>query len=377
MPGVYIHIPFCRQACSYCDFYFTTYFGYSGKLVDALIREIGDRRSVPGAGEIDTVYLGGGTPSALNETALMRILGAVREHHTLSDAAEVTLEVNPDDLSLKKAEGFRAMGINRISMGIQSFRDEDLLLLNRRHDAKTAVKAVGMLLDSGFRNVSIDLIYGFPGLTTGGWEYNLETAFSLGISHLSAYHLSYEPGTVLYYMRETGKVREIEEEGSAGQFELLVSLAADAGFEHYEISSFARNKKYSRHNTACWSGEPYIGIGPSAHSFDGRVRRWNTRGIMTYIKNVEKGSGYFESEEPDRTTRQNEYIMTALRTMWGLDLDKMDREFGDGAGRKLGTKAQAFVKNGNLVHHGNRLLLSDKGKLIADYIIRELFLDPE
>ena len=377
MPGIYIHIPFCRQACSYCDFYFTTYFGYSEKLVDALIYEIRERNTGSGQGKIGTLYLGGGTPSALADVELFRIVDAVRKHHSLDDSAEITMEVNPDDVSFEKAAGYLGIGINRISMGVQSFRDKDLRKLNRRHDANAALNAVGVLLDSGFENVSIDLIYGLPGLTTADWEYSLDTAFGLNISHLSAYHLSYEPGTVLFYKREKGKIREVDEELSAEQFDMLVSKATSAGFVQYEISSFARNGRFSKHNTAYWTGEPYIGIGPSAHSFDGRVRRWNTRGIMTYIKKVKEGSGYFESEVPDGITRQNEYIMTALRTMWGADLEKMDREFGLGAGERLCRRSQAFIDNGNVIRRDNRLLLSGKGMLIADYIIRELFLDHE
>jgi len=372
--GIYIHIPFCKQACNYCDFHFTTYFRYAEQLVDAVAHEIAARKNYLGREALETIYIGGGTPSALKAEAIEKILLAVRNSFQLVIDTEISLEANPDDITPEKAAHYRNVGINRISMGVQSFRDQDLQMLNRRHTAADAVSSIEILLKQGFWNLSVDLMYGLPGQTIGDWESVLEQALRLDIIHFSAYHLSLEPGTELYYRKQKNKIQIPDEALSEAQFNLLVSKAESAGFEQYEISNFARDRKYSRHNTSYWTGKKYLGIGPSAHSFDGKERRWNTRGIMTYINSVNKGGVYHEREPTDAARSYNEYLMTALRTMGGVDLDKIEKEYGVDFRTKLISCSKAFIRHNNMVRKDNRLVLTQKGKFIADHIIAELFL---
>ncbi len=374
MAGIYIHIPFCKQACNYCDFHFTTFFKYADQVVDAIVCEIRNRKQYLDNDEIATIYIGGGTPSAVSDDNIKKILTAVKNNYRISGDPEITIEVNPDDISEEKAGGYLQLGINRVSMGIQSFRDKDLKFLNRRHTSSEALKSLDILLKQGFRNISIDLIYGLPGLTLQQWEGNLKEAFNTGINHLSAYHLSYEPGTKLHYQKQKYSFKIPQEEESEKQFRLLISAAETNGFEHYEISNFAKDHRYSKHNTSYWTGEKYLGIGPSAHSFNGLERRWNNKGISTYIRKVGEGEGYHESEMIDTTMSFNEYIMTALRTMWGINMVKVKDDFGKKLYAETLIRSDKFIRNSTMIRDRDTLVLTDKGKFIADYIIAELFI---
>jgi oxygen-independent coproporphyrinogen-3 oxidase len=374
MAGIYIHIPFCKKLCSYCDFYHIITQTENRSYIDTLIKEAGIRREYLGNENVSTIYIGGGTPSVLSPDEIETILNSIRKLFKVDENCETTIELNPDDIYRDYLQGIKDSGVNRVSLGIQSWRDSDLKLMNRRHNAAQAAAALEQSLKSGFENVTIDLIYGIPGMTTADWSSNLDISFSYDIKHLSAYHLTIEPGTVFGKMKEKGILTEIDEDESSAQFHLLIDKALSAGFIHYEISNFGKPGYFSVHNSNYWKQVSYIGLGPSAHSFNGYSRQWNVRDVKKYIKAVDSGSLLFEREELDRKTRFNEYIMTSLRTMWGMDLDYVEKAFDKEGYDYVVNLSGKMVDYGLMKQENKTLVLTNQGKLIADNIISGLML---
>ncbi len=377
MAGIYIHIPFCKKLCFYCDFYHVVSHDDNSLFIDALLKEALLRKDYLGDEPVSTIYLGGGTPSVFSVKDLVTILDQIKKLFTVAEDCEVTIELNPDDVNETYLEGLKNLNINRISLGIQSWRDTDLKLLNRRHDSARAVKALKETLNAGFKNVTIDLIYGIPGMSLKDWESNLDFTFSFDIKHLSAYHLTFEPGTVFGKMLEKGDISEIDEEDSAAQFNLLIEKAESAGFIHYEISNFAKPGYFSIHNSNYWKQVSYLGLGPSAHSFNGYTRQWNVRDLKGYIKSVNEGKSFFESEKLDVKKRFNEYIMTSLRTMWGIDLDYIEGMFEKEGYDYVINLSGKFRNYGLMKLEKNSLVLTNQGKLISDNIISEFMMPAE
>lgn len=318
MSGIYIHIPFCRKRCHYCDFFKSTDLSRKFRLLPTLETELRNRSSELGSELVETIYLGGGTPSVLQIDELKSLLNVIESSFQVSPDAEVTMEANPDDLSQAKLTALRETGFNRLSMGIQSFSESDLKLMNRRHGAMQAVQSVKWAKKAGFSNISIDLIYGLPGQSPEAWEQNIRTAIELDVQHISAYHLTYHEGTVFYDRLKEGILKELPDELSLQQFEMLINLLVEGGFEHYEISNFCKPGLYSKHNSSYWKSSRYLGIGPSAHSFDVGSRRWNVSSIENYINGIENGETYWEQEILTEQDRYNDSIITGLRTIWGL-----------------------------------------------------------
>lgn len=374
MAGIYIHIPFCKKLCHYCDFYHVISAGNNSEFIDTLIKEAEIRKDYLSDEPVSTIYLGGGTPSVFSTDDLRKILQNIGRLFRIDPQPEITVEMNPDDVNPEYLGGLKDLNVNRISLGIQSWRDEDLKLLNRRHDANGAKRALRDVLDAGFENVTIDLIYGIPGLGAAGWESNLDIAFSYDIKHLSAYHLTIEPGTIFGKWKEKGHLTEIDEEESAVQFQMLIEKSSKAGFVHYEISNFGKPGYFSVHNTNYWKQVSYLGLGPSAHSFNGYSRQWNVRNLKKYITEVNEMKPFFEKEELDLRTRFNEYIMTSLRTMWGIDLDYIERVFEKEGYDYVVNLAGKFRNYGLLIQDKKNLVLTDQGKLISDNIISEFMM---
>jgi len=341
---------------------------------EALLMEAAIRKDYIGNETVSTIYIGGGTPSVLSVKDIRSILDELGNLYSLGENCEITIEANPDDISIDYLLELKETTINRISLGIQSWRDSDLKLLNRRHDAAQAAFALEETLKKGFQNVTIDLIYGIPGMTLKDWSSNLDISFSYGIQHLSAYHLTIEPGTVFGKMKERGAFSEIDEEDSTLQFNLLIEKALEAGFIHYEISNFGKPGFFSIHNTNYWKQVKYLGLGPSAHSFNGFSRQWNVRDIRKYIKSVNSGALFYELEELDKRTRFNEYIMTSLRTMWGVDLDFVEKTFDKEGYDYLVNLAGKYINYGLMKQDQKTLVLTNQGLMISDNVISELML---
>ena len=374
MAGIYIHIPFCKKLCFYCDFYHVVSVKDNSAFIDALLKEASIRKDYLENEPVSTIYLGGGTPSVFSIKELETILNTLYKLFKVTDDCEITIELNPDDVLSGYLEGLKSHNINRISLGIQSWRDSDLKLMNRRHDSAQAVIALKETLAAGFENVTIDLIYGIPGMTLKEWESNLDFSFSFDIKHLSAYHLTFEEGTVFGKMLEKGMISEIDEDDSAAQFNLLVEKAESAGFIQYEISNFGKPGFFSIHNSNYWKQVCYLGLGPSAHSFNGYSRQWNVRDLKGYIKSVNAGKSFFESEELDTKTRFNEYIMTSLRTMWGIDLEYVEGMFEKEGYDYVMNLAGKFKNYGLMKLEKKSLVLTNQGKLISDNIISEFMM---
>ncbi len=376
MAGIYIHIPFCKLRCHYCDFYKTTEIGLKDLFVNSLLLEI-DRRKVylDENDKVETVYFGGGTPSLLTLSDLRKIINKIRRSFKLVDNIEFTLEINPDDSNKAFLEGLKKEGVNRLSIGIQSWDDKVLKMLNRRHNSKQAIVAIEKAREAGFSNISIDLIYGIPGLDYSDWEKDIKKSFSLGVEHVSAYHLTIEPNTMFGKMLSLGQLNEIDEEESEKQFNLLTATAKLEGYIHYEISNFCKEGYISLHNTNYWRQVKYLGLGPSAHSYNTYSREWNVSDIDEYIRRIEKGEVVSEKEMLDEKTRYNEYLMTSLRTMWGIDLNYLENSFNKEMHDYLLNMAARFIKYGMLEHRStNTLVLTDQGKMISDNIISELIM---
>lgn len=372
MAGIYLHIPFCKTRCIYCDFYSTTRSELKNKYIHALCKELTLRKDYLSCEPIETIYFGGGTPSQLDKEDFQLVFETIGKYYDLSKCEEITLEANPDDLSDKYLQNLATLPFNRISMGIQTFDDTTLQLLKRRHNAQTAIEAVKRCRENGFQNISIDLIYGLPGETMERWEKDLQQAISLNVEHISAYHLIYEEDTAIYKMLKQHQISEVEEDMSLKFFSALIEQLQKAGFEHYEISNFCQPGKYARHNTSYWQGIPYLGCGPSAHSFNGTTREWNVSSLDTYIKGMESEQRAFEKEELDIYTRYNEFIITSLRTRWGCPIQKLKDSFGNQLGDYCMNIAIPYLKNGKLEMKEGVLRLTKEGIFISDSIMSDL-----
>ena len=371
MSGIYIHIPFCKQACHYCDFHFSTSLKKKGELVNALCKELVLRKSEL-IGEVETIYFGGGTPSLLSSEEMQQIFETIYSNFTVSENPEITLEANPDDLSKEQIHKFTNSQINRLSIGIQSFFEEDLKLMNRAHNATEALESIKEAKQY-FENISIDLIYGIPGMSSERWQENLEIALKLDVPHLSCYALTVEPKTALKKFIEKGIVPPVDEEVAKQHYEILLREAEKAGLENYEFSNFGKPGFHSRNNTAYWEGKPYLGIGPSAHSYDGTSRSWNVANNTKYIKSIEAGILPSETEILSKEDKYNEYIMTGLRTKKGVSLEKVESEFGKNYFDYLMKQAENPLKYEFLILESNTLNISKKGKFLSDGIAADLF----
>jgi oxygen-independent coproporphyrinogen-3 oxidase len=374
MAGIYVHIPFCKKLCFYCDFYHVISVNDNSAFIDALLKEASLRKDYLESETVSTIYFGGGTPSVFSVKDLGTILNHINKLFRVEQDCEISIELNPDDVLPAYLDGLKDLNINRISMGIQSWRDSDLKMLNRRHDSAQAIKALKDTLDAGFENVTIDLIYGIPGMSLQEWESNLDFSLSFDIKHLSAYHLTFEPGTVFGKMLEKGTISEIDENESVAQFNILIEKAESAGFIQYEISNFGKPGYFSIHNSNYWKQVSYLGLGPSAHSFNGYSRQWNIRDLKGYIKLINAGKSFYESEELNSKTRFNEYIMTSLRTMWGIDLEYVEEMFEKEGYDYIINLAGKFKNYGLMKQEKKSLILTNQGKLISDNIISEFMI---
>ncbi|SDQ23284.1 radical SAM family heme chaperone HemW [Flagellimonas zhangzhouensis] len=377
MSGIYIHIPFCKQACHYCDFHFSTQLGKKEAMVQAIAKEISIRKSEV-EDVIETIYFGGGTPSVLSNEEIEFLIQTVYDNYKVIDHPEITLEANPDDLVSSRAqssdlfEAYKKSGINRLSIGIQSFFDEDLKLMNRAHNAYEAEKCIQQATEY-FDNITIDLIYGIPGMDNERWKNNIQKALDFGLPHISSYALTVEPRTALQKFIEKGTVPDVDDEQAQEQFYILVDTLEAHGLVNYEISNFGKPEYFSKNNTAYWLGKKYVGVGPSAHSFDGTNRSWNIRNNPTYIKKITEGILPMEVETLSQSDRYNEAVMTGLRTIWGVSLEKIEKEFGHTYLDYLNQQAQKYVEQGLLQYVDGKLLTTKKGKFLADGIASDLF----
>ena len=376
MSGIYIHIPFCRRKCHYCNFFSLASLKYKERFLGALKEEIFLRKKYLDGKPIESIYLGGGTPSILKILEIEGILEDLRKYFILAENREITLEANPDDLDAGIFREYLAIGINRLSIGVQSFFDDDLEYLNRIHSGQRAEEVVRQAKDAGFSNISIDLIYGIPTLTAEKWQKNLEKAFSLEVSHISTYSLTVEPKTALDLLIRKKKLPGPGEEQILEHFRILLRMMKEQEFEHYEISNFCKNGFYSKHNSMYWQGGPYLGLGPSAHSYNGTSRQWNISNLVQYIDQINRNEPFFESEELTPVQQYNEYVMVSLRTMWGCDLNTIGERFGEEAVAHFSRLAARYLTSGELVEKTGIYYLTDEGKLFADGIAADLFLEP-
>jgi len=373
MAGIYLHIPFCKQACNYCDFHFSTSLKMKASFVDALVAEIELRKSVFDQQTINSIYFGGGTPSLLSEEDLNRIFETLFTSFRVSPLAEITLEANPDDLSPEKIQVLKKTPINRLSIGIQSFRDEDLRFMKRAHNAKEALSSIKSCKQAGFTNLSVDLIYGTPGMDTSAWLENLNIAFDLDIPHISSYALTVEPNTELHHQILHQKVSNVDENQSAAQFELLTSQMKRNGYEQYEISNFCKPGAYSKHNSSYWKKDMYLGLGPSAHSFYDNKRLWNVSNNTKYVKSLAQNLLPLQEEVLSLEDRYNEYVMTSLRTKWGCNIAEIETNFSSELAAYFRNEIELYVSTENVLVKKEVYYLSEKGKLLADKIASDLF----
>ena len=373
MAGIYLHIPFCKQACNYCDFHFSTSLKMKASFVDALLTEIELRKSVFDQQTINSIYFGGGTPSLLSEEDLTRIFETLFTSFRVSPLAEITLEANPDDLSPEKIKVLKNTPINRLSIGVQSFRDEDLRFMKRAHNAKEALSSIKSCKQAGFTNLTIDLIYGTPGMDTSAWLENLNIAFDLDIPHISSYALTVEPNTELHHQILHQKVSNVDENQSAAQFEILTSQMKRNGYEQYEISSFCKPGAYSKHNSSYWKKDMYLGLGPSAHSFYDNKRLWNVSNNTKYVKSLAQNLLPLQEEVLSLEDRYNEYVMTSLRTKWGCSIAEIENNFSSELAVYFRNEIELYVSTENVLVKKEVYYLSEKGKLLADKIASDLF----
>jgi len=374
MAGIYIHIPFCRQKCYYCDFYKSLKISLLKEYINALTKEACVRNNFFGNELISTIYFGGGTPSVLRPEQLEDILGTIYKYYAVSGNTEITLEANPDDLDINYLVRLHSAGINRLSIGIQSLYDQHLEKMNRRHTAKQARDSVNIAKQAGFKNISVDLIYGFPGLTADQWKSNLCEVFSMPVDHLSAYHMTYHQDTVFYKWLKKGIISELPETDSVNQFRILTDEAESAGFEQYEISNFAKNGIYSRHNTSYWTGEKYMGLGPSAHSYNGSQRSWNVSDLEKYIWSVNKNIQFFTEETLTVNNKYNEYILTNLRTKWGVSRVTLNKLFGEKKAAIFTESSEKYIDLKKMYKKNGIYFLTREGIFTSDDIIAGLMI---
>ncbi len=374
MAGIYLHIPWCRKVCVYCDFHFSVSVRNRKQMVECLIKELFLQKNFTGTETIETIYFGGGTPSVLFPEELDKLIENIYKHFNVSESAEITLEANPDDLSFSYLCEIKGIGINRLSIGIESFFDEDLKWMNRRHNSQQSVKCLENSIKAGFDNINIDLIYGLPGLTTDRWEKNLDIAFKYEIQHLSSYFLTLEPKTVYFHRVNKGLMKKPDEIAGIKHYEILLRKVQEAGFIQYEISNFSLDGFISRHNTSYWLQKPYLGIGPSANSFNGSSRQWNVRNNTSYIESLENNIIPCTVETLSIEDRYNEYVLTSLRTVWGADLSFIKEKFGEECYGYFIAGADPFFSDGKLECDSNIVRVTRRGMLFADGIISELFM---
>lgn len=372
MAGIYIHIPFCKRRCIYCDFFSTTQSEKKPAYTRALCQELEIRKDYLEGEDIETIYLGGGTPSQLTHEELDAIFTYIYKTYRVNPDAEITLEANPDDLTPEYVAMLRQLPINRISMGIQTFQEETLKLLHRRHTATQAIEAFQRCREAGFQNISIDLMYGLPGETLETWEQDLQQAIDLRPEHISAYHLIYEEDTALWKLREQHQVEEADEDLSVSLFCTLIDKLTEAGYQHYEISNFCLPGLHSRHNSSYWTGKKYLGCGPSAHSFNGTSRQWNVASLEKYMKGIELGDPNYEIEELDLYTRYNDFVLTSIRTCWGMPLSYLHTAFGEELYNYCLRMARPHIREGVLEIREDVLKLTRRGIFVSDGIMSDL-----
>jgi oxygen-independent coproporphyrinogen III oxidase len=372
--GIYLHIPFCKRACHYCNFHFSTSLASKNDLISALLKEIGLQQQYLQHEIIETIYFGGGTPSLLTNDELSSILSELNRSFKISAGAEITLEANPDDITAEKLREWKFLGINRLSIGVQSFFDEDLEWMNRSHNAAQSFDSITNAFAEGFNNITIDLIYGTSTLTDINWKKNIDKAIELNVPHLSCYALTVEAKTALAKMIAQKKIKDVDQSDQSRQFLLLMNWLKEAGYEHYEISNFAKPGHRSRHNSSYWQGKKYLGLGPSAHSYNGVSRQWNVSNNALYIGSLKKNELSFEKEELTRIQKLNEYIMTSLRTTEGCDLNFITNEFGEDATGQLIRSGKIYLER-SLLNIDSKIVLTDEGKLFADGIAADLFFE--
>ena len=375
MAGIYLHIPFCKQACTYCNFHFSTTFHLRKALLSALEREIFlTAKTIAIVPPIETIYFGGGTPSLLLPAEVESILNTIKQLYPVSELAELTLEANPDDVTEVNLFTWKNMGINRFSLGVQSFNEAELKWMNRAHNASESMQSIEAIIAAGFQNFSIDLIYGSPLLSNEDFRRNVEIVTHKNIPHLSAYALTVEPKTALNALIKSGKYKAVDEVRQAEQFDILVSMMTNAGYEQYEISNFAKPGFRSKHNSSYWQGKPYFGFGPSAHSYDGEnKRRWNVANNAMYIKSIEQDLIPYEEETLTTTQQLNERIMIGLRTIEGIQLNEITRKYGEEYSASIVTKAGKYLEVNKLKFKNSNLILTEQGKFFADGIAADLF----
>lgn len=374
MAGIYIHYPFCKSRCYYCDFYTVTHRSLNDPYMHALFYEMESRKGFLGKQPVETIYFGGGTPSLMHTDTLQQILDKIYNLFEVIDSPEITLEVNPDDITNFYTNKLVQTDINRISLGIQAFYNYHLQLMNRRHKVYRALKSVEILQKHNFDNISIDLIYGLPEMTMAEWQKTLQKAVNMNIQHISAYHLSYEEGTVFDKLKKSGMLIPPNEEDSFRQFEMMVDFFEKHDFIQYEISNFGRLGRFSKHNISYWQNKPYLGLGPSAHSFDGKNRFWNVTDISKYIRIEKKQDDILQKEPLSQNDKINEYLMTGLRTYKGIDSQYIQDTFNNNLAKHINTHITPFIDSGHVKQDGSRFYLSKKGMFISDRIISELFV---
>ena len=372
MAGIYIHIPFCKRRCIYCDFFSTTQSDQKSTYVRALCEELRIRKDYLQEEDIETIYLGGGTPSQLSQKELESIFTTIYNIYKVKEDAEITLEANPDDLTPEYVSMLCQLPINRISMGIQTFQENTLKLLHRRHTAQQAVEAFHRCREAGFQNISIDLMYGLPGETLETWIHDLKQAIDLHPEHISAYHLIYEEGTVLWKLREECQVKEADEDLSVSLFSTLIDMLTQAGYQHYEISNFCLPGLHSQHNSSYWTGKNYLGCGPSAHSYNGFSRQWNVASLDKYMTGISSGQPDFELEELDLYTRYNDFVITSIRTCWGMPLSRLQTEYSEELYHYCLRMAKPHLEQGVLQLQDEVLKLTSKGIFVSDGIMSDL-----
>lgn len=374
MAGIYIHIPFCRKRCHYCDFFKSTDLSQKARLLEGLKKELQSRAPELVSEEINTIYFGGGTPSVLLIDELKDILNIIYQNYKVAENTEITLEANPDDLSQAILSALKQIGFNRLSMGVQSFSEADLKLMNRRHGVMQAVQSVKWAKKAGFSNISIDLIYGLPNQTIEEWERNVRIAVELDVQHVSAYNLTYHEGTVFYDQLKKGILQELPDELSLQQFEMLVKILKEAGFEHYEISNFCKPGLYSQHNSSYWKSRKYLGIGPSAHSYDLASRRWNVSSISKYLDGLENDQPYFETEILTEQDRYNDFIITGLRTVWGISEEYIQSTFSSQYFNHFAKMKAKYLQSGQLICNSGTTSISPEGLFISDKIMADFMV---
>lgn len=372
MSGIYIHIPFCKQACHYCDFHFSTSMKKKDQLISALAKELELRKDEFKNTTIETIYFGGGTPSVLSTKELQLLIDTVYLNYTVTNNPEITLEANPDDLNEDTLIALSKSPINRLSIGIQSFYEKDLKLMNRAHNAKEAKRCL-QLATQYFDNISLDLIYGIPNSTNAEWLDNIQTALSFGVPHISSYALTVEPKTALASFIAKGVIDNVDDDLAHEQFHILIEQLNQAGFDHYELSNFGKKGFYSKNNSAYWLGKPYLGIGPSAHSFNGEQRAWNVKNNAIYISKINLNQLPLEVETLTVNDKYNEYVMTGLRTIWGVSLDNIEKQFGKSFLEYLLQQANQYINKQMLYIEDNNLKTTKTGKFLSDGIASDLF----